>query len=95
MTERCLPICDGSSPGPCRPIALTRKWQQAVSNKLCVTRAEAAAALGVTMWTLDAWIREGLIPVIRFPSSKHGGELSRRVLIAATDLEKFVSEHRT
>jgi excisionase family DNA binding protein len=62
---------------------------------LCFTRAEAAAALNVTTWTIDRWIAEGLIPVIRFPSSKHAGEKSRRVLIASTDLEKFVTEHRT
>jgi hypothetical protein len=32
---------------------------------------------------------------IRIPSSKREGELSRRVLIAATDLEKFVADHRS
>jgi predicted site-specific integrase-resolvase len=63
--------------------------------KLCFSRQEAAEALGVTMWTIDRYIAEGALPVVRFPSVKHGGERSRRVLIAATDLENFVALHRT
>jgi predicted site-specific integrase-resolvase len=64
-------------------------------NKLCFTRAEAAAALSVTTWTLDRYIAEGKLPAVRFPSSKHAGEQSRRVLIASADLETFVTQHRT
>ena len=64
-------------------------------TSLCLDLKAAAATLNVSVWTLRKWIAEGLIPVIRFPSSRHAHEQSRRVLIAATDLEKFVAEHRT
>ena len=64
-------------------------------TKLVFSRREAAAALGVATWTIDKWIAEGLIPVIRFPSSRHAHEQSRRVLIAASDLQAFVGQHRT
>jgi predicted site-specific integrase-resolvase len=61
---------------------------------LCVDRKEAAHALGVSAWVLDRYIADGLLPVVRLPSTKHGGELSRRVLIAVADLEAFVKRHR-
>jgi predicted site-specific integrase-resolvase len=61
---------------------------------LCVDRREAAKALGVSLWTLDQFIADGTLPVVKLPSSRHVGEQSRRVLIAVTDLEKFVERHR-
>ena len=66
-----------------------------MNDKLCFTRPEAARALGITVWTLDRYIAEGALPVVRFPSVKHNGERSRRVLVASADLEKFVAQHRT
>ena len=46
---------------------------------------DAAAAIGVSAWQLRHWIADGRIPVLKLP------EGNRRVLIAATDLEKFVA----
>ena len=62
--------------------------------KLVATRKEAAAALDVSVWTIDRFIADGMLPVVRLPSSKHPGELSRRVLIAVSDLEKLVQTFR-
>lgn len=61
---------------------------------LCIDRKEAAHALGVSEWVLDRYIADGLLPVVRLPSTKHDGEQSRRVLIAVADLEKFVQQCR-
>ena len=61
---------------------------------LCVDRKEAAHALGVSTWVLDRYIADGLLPVVRLPSTQHEGETSRRVLIAVADLEAFVKQHR-
>jgi predicted site-specific integrase-resolvase len=61
---------------------------------LCVDRKTAAAALGVSRWVLDRYIAEGRLPVVKLPSTRHSGEASRRVLIAADDLQAFVERHR-
>lgn len=61
---------------------------------LCVDLRTAAAAIGVSVWVLRRWIDEGRIPTVRFPSVKHEGEPSRRVLIASKDLRAFVKRHR-
>lgn len=62
---------------------------------LCLSVKEAAASVGVSVWTLRQWIAEGLIPTMRFPSTKYGGEPTRRILIAADDLRAFVARFRT
>lgn len=61
---------------------------------LCVDRKEAAAALGVSPWVLDRYIADGLLPVVKLPSTKHAGEMSRRVLIAVADLDALVARFR-
>jgi hypothetical protein len=61
---------------------------------LCVDVKTAAASIGVSVWTLRSYIDEGLIPTVKLPSSKHPGEISRRVLIAVEDLRLFVNQHR-
>jgi hypothetical protein len=61
---------------------------------LCVDRKEAADALKISPWVLDRYIADGLLPVVRFPSTAHDGEPSRRVLIAVADLEAFIEKHR-
>lgn len=61
---------------------------------LCVDAKRAAKMIGVSVWVLRRWIAEDLIPVLRFPSTKHAGEPSRRVLIAVRDLETFVATYR-
>ena len=62
---------------------------------LCVDVAAAAVALGVGTSAVRRWIESGALPIIKFPSEKHEGEKSRRVLIAVSDLEAFVVKHRT
>jgi hypothetical protein len=61
---------------------------------LVLTRKEAAAALRVSVWILDRYIADGLLPTVTLPSTKHPGEKNRRVLIAVADLEAFVAKHR-
>jgi predicted site-specific integrase-resolvase len=63
-------------------------------NALCVDRKTAATALGVSPWVLDRYIADGLLPVVKLPSTRHDGETSRRVLIAVSDLEALVSRFR-
>jgi hypothetical protein len=59
-----------------------------------VDRKAAAAAIGVSPWVLDRYIADGLLPVVRLPSTRHAGETSRRVLIAVRDLETFIARYR-
>jgi hypothetical protein len=61
---------------------------------LCVDVPAAALALGVGTSSVRRWIETGELPVVKFPSEKHDGEKSRRVLIAVADLETFVAKHR-
>ena len=61
---------------------------------LCVDLKTAATAIGQSVWTLRGYIDEGLIPTMKFPSSKYPGETSRRVLIAVDDLKEFVQRCR-
>lgn len=63
-------------------------------NALCVDRKHAAEALGVSAWVLDRYIADGLLPVVKLPSTAHPGEMSRRVLIAVADLEALVRRFR-
>ena len=62
---------------------------------LCLDRKAAAAALCVSLWTLDQYIADGQLPTVKLPSSRHPGELSRRVLISADDLKAFVERCRS
>lgn len=61
---------------------------------LCVDVPSAALTLGVGVSAIRKWIDAGDLPVVKFPSEKHEGERSRRVLIAVADLEAFVRKHR-
>lgn len=61
---------------------------------LCLDVKDAAAAVGLSTSVLRAYIDNGILPCVKFPSAKHQGEPSRRVLIAVADLEKFVDAHR-
>jgi hypothetical protein len=62
---------------------------------LTVSRADAAKAIGISVWSLDQLILDGRLPVVKLPSSRHVGEQSRRVLIAVADLEKFIEQQRS
>jgi len=54
----------------------------------------AAAYIHVSPWVLRRFIDDGLLPTVKYPSAKHPGERSRRVLIAVADLDAFVARHR-
>ena len=62
---------------------------------ICLDRKAAAAALNVSLWTLDQYIADGRLPVVKLPSSRHPGERSRRVLISSDDLKAFVEQYRS
>jgi hypothetical protein len=70
------------------------RLSETTAEPLCVDLKEAARMLGVSIWTLRSWIDEGLIRTVKFPSSKHPGEISRRILISVDDLRDFVRQHR-
>jgi hypothetical protein len=63
-------------------------------NALCVDVKAAAAAIGVSPWVVRHFVASGLLPTVKFPSTKHRGESTRRVLIAVADLTAFVEKHR-
>ena len=67
----------------------------ALGVTLCVDVEAAALALGVGKSAIRRWIESGDLPCVKFPSERHAGETSRRVLLAVADLEKFVERHRT
>jgi hypothetical protein len=61
---------------------------------LIVDRRTAAATLGVSIWTLDRFVAAGLLTPLALPSVKRRGSVSRRVLFAVSDLERFVDAQR-
>jgi hypothetical protein len=65
-----------------------------LTPSLVLTRKEAADALRVSVWVLDRYIADRLLPTVKFPSSKRLGAANRRVLVAVVDLEAFVQKHR-
>ena len=50
--------------------------------------------LGVGKSAVRRWIATGMLTTVKLPSVTYDGEKSRRVLIAVSDLEKFVERHR-
>ena len=46
---------------------------------------QAAEALGLSHWTLRAWVRQGKVKAVR---------LGRRVLVEPAELQKMVAEAR-
>jgi excisionase family DNA binding protein len=50
-----------------------------------ISIAEGATRLGISRFTLRAWIRQRIIPHVR---------LGRRVLLAPIDIEKFIAANR-
>src|SRR5262249_12160511 len=78
------PRCCWTSPRP--PVAEI--------TPICVDVEQAAQALGVGTSSVRRWIENGELPVVKFPSEKHAGERSRRVLIAVSDLHAFAERHR-
>jgi predicted site-specific integrase-resolvase len=60
---------------------------------LAVDIRRAAEMLGVSAWTVRAYIHTGALPVVKLPAVR-SSRPSRRVLIAVADLEAFLNEHR-
>jgi excisionase family DNA binding protein len=61
---------------------------------IAVSVEQAAALLNVSVTTVRSYVEQGLLATVRLPSARHDGERSRRVLIAVSDLEIFVQQHR-
>ena len=61
---------------------------------LVVDVKQGAAVVGVSDWVMRRFIQDGLIPTVTYPSAKHPGKRSRRVLLAMADLQQFVAAHR-
>lgn len=61
---------------------------------LVVDVKTAAEAIGVSPWVVRHYIASGLLPTVKFPSTKRPGEMARRTLVAIADLEMFVNQHR-
>jgi len=66
----------------------------AAAPTLAVDVPRAAEMLGANESDVRAWIATGVLPCVRYPSSRRPGEPSRRILIAVADLEEFVRQHR-
>jgi hypothetical protein len=59
-----------------------------------MSRRQAAEALCISIWVLDRLIADRKLPTIKFPSTKHPGEDSRRVLISVDALRAFIEKHQ-
>jgi hypothetical protein len=66
-----------------------------LSPRLLIDRRAAAEMLNVSVWVLDRYIAEGVLPTVKLPSTKHTGDTSRRVLIAVEDLRALVEKCRS
>jgi excisionase family DNA binding protein len=60
-----------------------------------LTVEQSAEYIGVSEWSVRRYVADGLIPTVRYPSAKHPGEQSRRVLIRREDLDAFVARQVT
>jgi excisionase family DNA binding protein len=56
------------------------------NEKLLVTPAEACQLLGVGRTTMYAWIKNGTIPVVRFPNC-------RNIYISKNTLNQLINEN--
>lgn len=55
---------------------------------------EAAAALGVSEWSVRRFVADGLLPAVRYPSTRDTGRGNRRVLISVDALRAFRDQHQ-
>jgi excisionase family DNA binding protein len=57
-----------------------------MTTNLCIGVKEAAAAVGLSHWTLRQYIRDGKLKAVR---------IGRRLLIELSELQRLVEEGRT
>jgi excisionase family DNA binding protein len=57
-----------------------------MTTHLCIGVKEAAAALGLSHWTLRQYIRDGKLKAVR---------IGRRVLIEPGELQRLIEQGRT
>lgn len=57
-----------------------------MTDKLALGLKEAAAAVGLSPWTLRHWIKQGRLRAVR---------LGRRVLLEPSELQRLIEEGRT
>lgn len=54
----------------------------------------AAQYLGVSKWTIRAFIANGDLPVVKLPSVKYQSRPNRRVLIDRTDIDALILKRK-
>lgn len=58
-----------------------------IRNRRIVGISKAATYAGVSRWTVYAWIQEGKLPIVKYPSRTAGSTLTR---IDLDDMDKFI-----
>jgi hypothetical protein len=66
----------------------------AAAPTLAVDVRCAAEIVGANQSDIRRWIASGLLPCVRFPSVRRPGEPSRKILVAVSDLQRFVRRYR-
>ena len=61
-----------------------------------ITVQQAALALNLSHWAIRDAITRGYLPCVRLPGAPNGSGAKdlRRILIAVSDLQKFIADHR-
>jgi hypothetical protein len=55
----------------------------------------AAAYLGISVWTVRAYVNNEHLPTVKLPSVLHAGENSRRLLFDRQDLDALIESRRS
>ena len=54
----------------------------------------AARYLGLSAWTLRDWLRQGVLPVVRFDTPTRRGRPFRRILVDVCDLDALITRSK-
>jgi excisionase family DNA binding protein len=71
------------------------KSTQPVTTVRLLDVDQAAAYLGVSVWTVRSLIADKHLSTVKMPSVKHRGETTRRVLLDVRDLDAAVDRWRS
>ena len=63
-------------------------------ESICVDLKTAAQMLGVSPWTVRAFVHNGQLPAVKLPAVRGTEPSNRRILLAVADLREFVARHR-